>query len=444
MPNIIEQQDLLKGLPDNRIAMLLQNPVGDIPPFLVAAEAQRRQAIRQQFAGGPQESVVDTLTKQISGVPQNIQPPAQTPPMVPQTPPMQGVMALQQQQAMQQAAQQAMPQQQPQQQMRQGGMVQRYQAGSLVEPTFRGRAGSMGYLGRVEEPSYFSSILGDIGQSAGQFLENVRQFGFNMTPEQREILKAESEKRAAEERGSSDLLPIAPTGEIPPGLGRTDEISTPNAKIPRRTTPTPNENPTPPPPPQRQPGETEDEFRARLAALYDGAEVSDWEKAQRWFAMAEQFLDPSKTTMQSIAGAGRAFADMSSEQTRAEREARLQKEKALLEYDIAKVNEAREQAAFQQERKDEALKARTGIATGQLDDLRRERRDIAERMNDILSDAQRDGTVGQPDVNNKIAALQAMYDDLGSQIATYEDYINKTYNFPRLPQADLASGKIIP
>jgi hypothetical protein len=442
MPNIIEQQDLLKGLPDNRIAMLLQNPAGDIPPFLVAAEAQRRQSIRQQFAGGPQESVVDTLTKQISGVPQNIQTPAQTPPTVPQTPPMQGVMALQQQQAMQQAAQQVMPQQQ--QQMRHGGMVQRYQAGSLVEPSFRGRAGSMGYLGRVEEPSYFSSILGDVGQSAGQFLENMKQFGFNMTPEQREILKVESEKRAAEERGSSDLLPIAPTGEIPPGLGRTDEISTPNAKIPRRTTPTTNENPTPPPPPKPQPGETEDEFRARLAALYGGAEVSDWEKAQRWFAMAEQFLDPSKTTMQSIAGAGRAFADMSSEQSRAERDAMLQKEKALLEYDIAKVNEAREQAALQQERKDEALKARTGIATGQLDDLRRERRDIAERMNDIISDAQRNGLIDDAGVNDKIAALQKIYNELGNQIAVYETYITDTYNFPRLPQADLATGKIIP
>ena len=441
MPNIIEQQDLLKGLPDNRIAMLLQNPMGDIPPFLVAAEAQRRQSIRQQFAGGPQESVVDTLTKQISGVPQNIQTPAQTPPTVPQTPPMQGVMALQQQQAMQQAAQQVMPQQQ---QMRHGGMVQRYQAGSLVEPSFRGRAGSMGYLGRVEEPSYFSSILGDVGQSAGQFLENMKQFGFNMTPEQREILKAESEKRAAEERGSSDLLPIAPTGEIPPGLGRTDEISTPNAKIPRRTTPTTNENPTPPPPPKPQPGETEDEFRARLAALYGGAEVSDWEKAQRWFAMAEQFLDPSKTTMQSIAGAGRAFADMSSEQSRAERDAMLQKEKALLEYDIAKVNEAREQAALQQERKDEALKARTSIATGQLDDLRRERRDIAERIRKLQGDL----TMATPDVaasiQSDITSLEDAYVSLGNQIATYETYITNTYNFPRLPQADLTAGKIIP
>ena len=73
MPNIIEQQDLLKGLPDARLMTLLQKPVGDIPPFLVAAEAQRRQQIRQQFAGsGSKESGVDSLTKQLAGVPQNI------------------------------------------------------------------------------------------------------------------------------------------------------------------------------------------------------------------------------------------------------------------------------------------------------------------------------------------------------------------------------------
>ena len=84
MSNFIKQADLLKGLPDARIATLMQNPVGDIPPFLVAAEAQRRQAIRQQFAGdGNKESVVDTLKRQLSNVPQNIQAPMRTPPKMP-------------------------------------------------------------------------------------------------------------------------------------------------------------------------------------------------------------------------------------------------------------------------------------------------------------------------------------------------------------------------
>ena len=96
MPNIIEQQDLLKGLPDDRLSMLMQNPTGDIPPFLVAAEAQRRQSIREQFSGGPQESVVDTLTKQIASVPQNIQAPMQEPPQMPPPQMQAGVGALQQ------------------------------------------------------------------------------------------------------------------------------------------------------------------------------------------------------------------------------------------------------------------------------------------------------------------------------------------------------------
>jgi hypothetical protein len=34
-----------------------------------------------------------------------------------------------------------------------------------------------------------------------------------------------------------------------------------------------------------QAGETEDEFRARIEALMAAQEPSDWEKAQRWFAM---------------------------------------------------------------------------------------------------------------------------------------------------------------
>jgi hypothetical protein len=93
---------------------------------------------------------------------------------------------------------------------------------------------------------------------------------------------------------------------------------------------------------QPLPGETEDEYRARLEALLKFQEPSDMEKAERWFTMAEQFFDPSKTTMQSIAGAGRAFSQAASEEARARRDAELGLKKDLLEYDIAERNRLRE------------------------------------------------------------------------------------------------------
>jgi hypothetical protein len=93
--------------------------------------------------------------------------------------------------------------------------------------------------------------------------------------------------------------------------------------------------------PEKAANETEDEFRARIEALFEGREPDDWTKAQRWFSMAEQFLDPRKTTMQSVAGAGQAFAQSAAEQARAQRESELNLKKGLLEYDVAKSDEAK-------------------------------------------------------------------------------------------------------
>ena len=343
MPNIIEQQDLLKGLPDARLAMLLQNPVADIPPFLVAAEAQRRQALRQQFSGDAnKESVVDSLTKQLAKVPQNIQAPAQMPPTAPPTPQMQGVAALQTQQAVQQAAQQAV---QPQA-MAGGGMVRRYQTGGPVQ-TFRGRQGAGGYM-PGEEPAGFGilpDILGNIADVTSPFLESMRRFGATPTEEQKAIMEAEQKARDFEAAPFVAPLPDGAVDQgiagVPGGVGRTGK------PLAKRSTEAGKEGTSPQNRAEPQPlaGETEDEFRARLEALYAAQEPSDWEKAQRWFAMAEQFLDPSKTTMQSIAGAGQAFASAAGEQARAQREADLAREKGMLEYDMARAEERRAAAA---------------------------------------------------------------------------------------------------
>ena len=340
MPNIIEQQDLLKGLPDARLAMLMQNPAGDIPPFLVAAEAQRRQAIRQQFAGaGSNESVVDTLTKQMAGTPQNIQAPARTPPQMP--PPMQP--------------------QAPQQGMADGGMVKRYDVGGQV---FRGRAGSGGY----ETPTDPWGILGDVYDYAatnlGTLSENMQKFGINPTPEEREKLREESAANAGSVDGSRGIL----------------DIEYPDVKI------VPGRNPLPPAPAESKPRKEnsgtagtsvenkykamEGEMRKRLEGLYAEDEPSSWENAQKWFAMSQQIMNPDATLMQGLVNAGAVFADASAEQSRREREAARSREEALLNWDMQIMQSDRDAAARAAEkasdREFELMKMRTPEASSAI------------------------------------------------------------------------------
>lgn len=361
MPNIIEQQDLLKGLPDARLMMLLQNPVADIPPFLVAAEAQRRQAIRQQFsASAPNESVVDTLTKQLANVPQNIQAPAGVPVSVPPTPPMQGVAALQAQQAIQNAAQQAVAPQM----MRGGGMVRRYQFGGVIRPP----AQVMPY---VQSASTFAPSVSEFSEFGPMpeppTMEDIIRENIETDPIRRRRIE---EKRREEEAAESEegflrgvALPDVPVGFPPP----------------------------PPPKPRPRPadlvqqaGETEDEFRARLEALYATQGPSDWEKAQKWFAMSEQFLDPSKTTMQSIAGAGRVFAQSAAEQAQAQRLSDIAREKAMLEYDMAlaeqRAQAESERAMREYEAQQKMLERGTPSADAALSAITRSMIEIDERI----------------------------------------------------------------
>lgn len=342
MPNIIEQQDLLKGLPDARLATLLQNPVADIPPFLVAAEAQRRQAIRQQFAGSaPKESVVDSLTKQLASVPQNINASAQNLPRVPASPQMQGVAALQQQKAIQEAVQAQQPQK-----MRRGGIVQRYGDGGLAGKFYEPAPGSavermartymflnpgMTYEEALQRAGIGAELprpsVGELAASAaGRMSSEMGGIG------DYSVLRRASEKpdqpAISEKSGGVEPPDSAPKSAngIPIAGSSAGMSFTP--KIPEQVKIDPEEA-------KPKEGETPDEFRARLAELVKAQEPSNFDKAQRWFSAAEQFLDPSKTTMQSIAGAGRAFTEVSAELEREKRNAQLAEQKALLEYDIA-------------------------------------------------------------------------------------------------------------
>lgn len=379
MPNIIEQQDLLKGLPDARLAMLLQYPVADIPPFLVAAEALRRQSIREQVASEtPKESVVDTLTKQIANVPQNISAPMQPPPNVPPTPPMQGVMALQQQQAMADIAQQAQPQM-----MRGGGMVQRYQYGGQVQPWWT--------IPDISGP--LMGVRDYVGEKASDLYDWAT--------------RPYSER--AEEK-TSDVLPQLDVMTPEELADFNASVSLPDVAVGGKQPAPPKPRPRPDDLTKPKPGETEDEFRARLEALYAAPELSDWERAQKWFAMSEQFLDPSKTTMQSIAGAGQAFAQSAAEQARAQREAEIAREKAMLEYDMGLAAERRAAAQAERERTTFSAKDQADILVKSSESLARmiseKERQVAEMTSDPMT-AQMD-----PTLNTRVDALKKEIDDL--------------------------------
>lgn len=309
MPNIIEQQDLLKGLPDARLAMLMQNPAGDIPPFLVAAEAQRRQAIRQQFSGaGSNESVVDTLTKQMANVPQNIQAPMQTPPQIP--PPMMAS----------QAGIAAIPQQAPQ--MAGGGMVRRYQAGGQIEPMWR-------------FPS-FSSALPDLGSWAVEKSRGL--YDWATTPYSEQGIETSP---TVSEISSQLSLPDKPLPGRRPEFEITGQPSeytdlTPKPKLPRNPTAGGDDTSL-----ENKYKSEEAALREQLKSLYSSDEPSNWEEAQKWFAMSAQIMNPEATLMQGIVNAGNVYAQAEGEQARAKREDERALREALLKWDLSSLESRR-------------------------------------------------------------------------------------------------------
>lgn len=355
MPNIIEQQDLLKGLPDDSLSMLMQNPTGDIPPFLVAAEAQRRQSIREQFSGGPQESVVDTLTKQLASVPQNIEAPMQTPPQMPPPQMQAGIDALQQG-------------------MRRGGFVQRYQDGSLVQ-TMAQRFGTR--YPTVEElssmsPEELSALREYQGAAADKRLRDISQITGGRYGQGLEWQRDLAESRAsgplsqyyspetvvdsakklkelpseAEMQsvlaGESSLGPTYNPGTMEPskyGMSASDRKYAPVTK-PRDETAAQDDSSE-----DNKDAAEKAALRKRLEELYGKTEVSDWEKAQKWFAAAQAAIKPGQSNWEATINALSALGSGAAEERAAEREALIAREKAMLEWDMSQYDADRKERA---------------------------------------------------------------------------------------------------
>ena len=394
MPNIIEQQDLLKGLPDDRLATLMQNPTGDIPPFLVAAEAQRRQSIRAQFSGGPEESVVDTLTKQMANVPQNIQAPAQQPPQMP-PPPQGGVADLQQG-------------------MRDGGMVQRYQDGSLVTPAFRGRAGGGGYYpGEQPQGDFVTDVYNYVTGVSAPYFDRLRRFGINPTPEQIKTIQEESAAGSesepyrygmtADERMMMQKAPVltAAPAEQPrdPNAGQTG---------------TSDEN---------KMSAREAELRKRQEELFGDTELSSWEKAQKWFAAAQAAVQPGQTDMQAAINALSAIGGGFAEEKAAQRQSESEKEKAMLQWDLARYEADRAASAKSAEdRRKEQLGAYEFYANqagGNVDAAAKALSELARDRKDYIANLPKDEITGETKIDPNDAYLK----NIEEQMRTFREMI---------------------
>ena len=93
--NIIEAEDLVKGLPDQALFQEAQFPSGRIPQYLAVSEVQRRQDMRQRFQAaqqGQQSSVKDQILQGGIGSTGMAPEMSSMPPMAPQMPPQGGPM----------------------------------------------------------------------------------------------------------------------------------------------------------------------------------------------------------------------------------------------------------------------------------------------------------------------------------------------------------------
>ena len=82
--NILQQEDLIKGAPDQALLEEAQNPTGQVPQYLVISEIKRRTDMRKRFEAEEQQPT-DTVAEQIMAESMGGSAP---PPMAPQGAPM--------------------------------------------------------------------------------------------------------------------------------------------------------------------------------------------------------------------------------------------------------------------------------------------------------------------------------------------------------------------
>jgi len=84
--NILEAEDMVKGLPDQVLFQYAQNPPPQIPQYLAVSEVQRRQDMRQRFQAqqGEQQTIKDQILQGGIAAAGGPPPGGEQPPMAPQ------------------------------------------------------------------------------------------------------------------------------------------------------------------------------------------------------------------------------------------------------------------------------------------------------------------------------------------------------------------------
>ena len=87
--NILQQEDAVKGLPDQRLMQEAQAPSGMFPQFLLVSEVQRRTIMRQGAAEKPEDkgTISDQVLQEGIGGLQRAGPQQGGPPTMGQQPP---------------------------------------------------------------------------------------------------------------------------------------------------------------------------------------------------------------------------------------------------------------------------------------------------------------------------------------------------------------------
>jgi hypothetical protein len=171
--NIFEQEDLIKGLPDQALMQEAQRPSGQLPQYLVVSEIQRRQDMRKRFSKLEDQPAQGTVKEQIlrGGIADiGQQPPGQPPQQGPGMPPPQGGMPPQgpmpQQMGMPPQSPMGMPQQPPMPMPQQMPMPPQPPMGMPPQGMAAGGVIRM-YAGQQTSPT-----VGDLELTANQ-LENL-------------------------------------------------------------------------------------------------------------------------------------------------------------------------------------------------------------------------------------------------------------------------------
>lgn len=71
--NIVQLQDLLRGLPDDRLKMEMAQPTGTVPQYLVLSEIVRRDKMRQEAATAPKTTVAQDVLMAANAMPLPVQ-----------------------------------------------------------------------------------------------------------------------------------------------------------------------------------------------------------------------------------------------------------------------------------------------------------------------------------------------------------------------------------